>query len=325
MKKTIFAIVLAVLLMLVVSCATTEKGPVDLKPHSFTDIATIPNFNVDVNGKSDTVTAVEGCVVLDGYGYVAKIKNNKAGYLYRIDVNTGEKITMVNADTGSENNIDLFHANDLAAFEMDGKKYLLVGTLSEMTDRALLVLELVDTGDGRGFTQYRTAKKYGAVFNIMYDLSIYGIEVLSVEGHKVNLLVKSGMDFYTGSFDLDSTLSKIACKKAFTIRGADVQVDGKAVNVSMNDYYQQGYTLYNGKLYVPFTRIAKDLPHSIVFVYDYNGTDTTRLPIMSETLMFQHPDSTKFEIESFSFYNGKMYFSTNCDSPVTDGFHYFEF
>ena len=118
---------------------------------------------------------------------------------------------------------------------------------------------------------------------------------------------KKTATFLTGTMDLDSTLTKIPFKKAFTIKGADVQIDGKTVTVSMNDYHQQGYTLYNGRLYVPFTRIAKDLPHTIVFVYDYNSTESTR-----------------FEIESFSFYNGKMYFSTNCDSPVTDGFHYFE-
>ena len=325
MKKTLSAVLIVLSLILLASCATKEQGPTDLVPHSFTDVATLPNFTVEAGGKTETITAVEGCVVLDGYAYVAKVKNNKAGYLYRIDVNTGEKITMVNADTGSENCLDLYHANDMAAFEMDGKKYLIVGTLAEMTDRAIVVLELIDAGDGKGFTQYRIDRMYATVFSIMYEIKIYGIEVLSVEGRKLNLLVKSGLDFYTGTIDFDSTLKKVNFKKAFAISGADVLIDGKAVTVSLNDYYQQGYTLYNGKLYVPFTRINTDLPHSIMFVYDYEGTESTRLPIMSETLMFQHPESTKFEIESFSYYNGKMYFSTNCNSPVADGFHYFEF
>lgn len=325
MKKILSAAVIVLSLILLASCATKEQGPTDLVPHAFTDIATLPNFTVEAGGKEETVTAVEGCVVLDGYAYVAKIKNKKAGYLYRIDVDTGEKITMVNADTGSENCIDLYHANDMAAFEMDGKKYLLVGTLSDMTDRALLVIELIDAGDGRGFTQYRIDRKYATVFSIMYEVKVYGIEVLSVEGHRVYMLIRSGLDFYTGFIDFDSSLKKANFTKAFTIRCADVLIDGNTVSVNLNDYYQQGFTLHDGRLYVPFTRINSDMPHSIVLVYDYEGEGTARLPVMSETLMFQHPDSTKFEIESFSFYNGKMYFSTNCDSPVTDGFHYFEF
>ncbi len=326
MRKAVLLTMAIFALAALVSCASLNAEK-DLTPHSYVDVAEIPNFTVMVDGKSETVTAVEGCVVIDGYGYVAKVKNAKVGYLYRINLETGEKMTMINADTGEANCLDLYHANDMAAFEMDGKQYIVVGTLSEMSDRAVVVLELIDAGDRQGFTQFRVDRKYAASFKGMYPLSAYGVEIVSVDGHKIGLLIKSGLDFYTGIMDYDSDSTRIAFKKSFSIKTSDVLLpDGNYVSVNLNDYYQQGYTLHDGRLYVPFTRIkSEELSHSIVLVYDYNSDEAQKLPIMSETLLFQNPESTKFEIESFSFYDGKMYFSSNLNLPLVDGFHYFEF
>ncbi len=328
MRKA-FLILLSTVLaaMLLVSCASTgaDNGPVKLTDHAYTDIGTLPNFDVVVNGKAETVTAVEGCVMVDGYAYVAKVKDTMAGYIYRMDVKTGEKITLKNADTGLENCTDISHANDMAHVEIDGKDYILVGTLSEVTSNAILMLELIDKGDGNGVTEYRIVRRYSTLFKIMYQINVYGLEVLSVDGHKISILVKSGLDFYTGTIDLDSDLNKILLNKSFSIKGGDVIIDGQTFTVTLNDYYQQGYTILDGKIYVPFTRMKTDYPHTILFVYDLNDTSEVRSPILKETLMFRDPESSKFEMEALSYYDGKMYFSTNLNMPVIDGFHYFEF
>ena len=154
MRKTAFLVMFFVIIIVFVSCATSQSGSSsELVPHEYTDVALLPNFTVNYNGKEETITAVEGCVVLDGYGYVAKIKNDRAGYLFRIDLSTGEKITLTDADTGLESNLAFYHANDLAIFEMDGKHFLLVGTLSSDDNKLLALVELIDAGDGKGITQ----------------------------------------------------------------------------------------------------------------------------------------------------------------------------
>ena len=290
--KRVFALCLCLLMVATVvvpaNAATLEYY------NTYSEIDTIK----DKNG----CTGMQGMAVGTTYLYTVKIKGDETkATLFKTNRKTGKTITLTNAANGKSYFTYLGHANDMDVCRLNGYSNLFVATMK--TGSNSLVRMKVNGSKASKVGGY-TLKYNGK------EVGVSAVAVLSKTSTKVNLLFKSGVNFFTGSVKISAKSGTIKLTKAFTINTSNVKINGTANDLS--SWIHQGFAYHKNTIYVPMYN-PKSHNQSIIAVYNIkNASGEVKA---NSKLSFRITSSAfkTFEIESCGICpdNGKLYFNTN--------------
>ncbi len=274
-----------------------------------------------------TGTAVAGMALVGDYAYSVKLKGNakpsgdttnyhlnEPSVLFRTNIVTGETVQLTPSDGKDGLNYVTYihHANGLAGYHLDGKTYLLAATL--VSGEQALVKVLVE-GDC-----YRKVGEY-QIMESGKSVSKSGIDILSVDGEKTALLLKSGKTFYTAELPHAWDDGTVLATKQFTIDLSRVTVGDVEINATVSTasgYNWQDCGYHKGILYVPVS--GPKNYYSIIAVYEILNEDgslkTGQLqPLPGKSVNIGGGICQKIELESVAVgKDGKLYFNANANS-----------
>ncbi len=266
----------------------------------------------------DDCNSLQGMAVLGDYIYSAK-KNSgdNKGTVFRTDRFTGANVHMT--IDGEKTVTYLGHANDMCAAQIGGKGYLFVTSLKKSVE-ALAVFQISDT-----------KLSLLGIYNIYTgggsNLTVSGVDVYSVEGNTVTLLLAQGDLVFMGTIDVTQPAGNVYCPLGFQVDRNDMlEVAREACGNSELEMTIQGSGFYNDTYYMPLTLHHN---HSTQIKAD-NHADSTSVIVafpnvadaisvmdrsvkasLSETIYIPDGGEMFFEVESVDFIDGMMYFSTN--------------
>ncbi len=262
--------------------------------------------------------ALAGMALVDNYAYSVKLKGNpkpsgdttnyhlnEPSTIFRTDITTGETVRMTPTD-GTGYVPYMHHANGVSGTTINGETYLFVATL--VSGKQAVVKVRVD---GTTFTkvgEYEVLEEGASV-------SKSGIDILSVDGEKTVLLLKTGAWFYTAEVPHTQVDGSITVTKRFTVDMSAVTIGDATENASQdNGYTWQDCGYKCGVLYVPVT--TKNYTVVGVFrIFNEDGTMKEGLlsPVPGKSLRVGGGECRSVEIESLAVGNdGKLYFNANC-------------
>lgn len=268
--------------------------------------ATVGYFNtyseIDTIKDKNGCTGMQGLAVGSTYLYSVKIKSDESrATLFKTNRKTGKTVTLTNAADGKSYFTYLGHANDMDVCRLNGYSNLFIATMKAGSNS---LVRLKVNGS--------KASKMGS-YTLKYDgkeVGVSAVAVLSKTSNKVNLLFKSGVNFFTGSVKISAKSGTIKLTKAFTINTSKVKIDGTANNLS--SWIHQGFAYHKNTIYVPMYNPNK---HNQSIIAVYNIKNASGEVKANSKLSFRITSSAfkTFEIESCGICpeNGKLYFNTN--------------
>jgi|GEM_PF-2830057 len=225
----------------------------------FTDVAS----TVDLNG----CYSMQGMGVGEKYAYLISVAdNNVRATVSRVDLATGETVSMRYKNTKRTYFKGFGHANGADVLTLDDQDYLMVcgGT-------KVVMLEIRDD----------SLYPYGE-FDLTYNGSPFGaggLAVYKVTAKKFMLLFKWGNTLSNGVFDRGATSGTIPVSAMCTLDVSQVPVAGQKVDFS--DFVRQGFGYKNDIVFLPLSGTAdvKTLSMSAVLCYDIRRASGTVQPI----------------------------------------------
>ena len=304
--KRLSAVLLCLMLLMV--CAMVPAGAEDayaeLPQEHYGDYLNLNN----IYDTSDCYS-IQGVTADNNYVYCAKINGyDTNAFVTRLDKNTGAKVNMTNASTGTTYFSNLGHANALDTVTVNGVQNLFV------TGGATLV-RLTISG-----TKLTTAGTYTATYNGQ-TASMTAVQIMSASDTQVKVMVKTGRTLYTGTLDPTASSGVIALTKLCTLNVSQIRMKGSVIDYSA--FTQQGFDYHDGKVFLPLSGNAavETINYSIVAVYDMEGAagDVKNDPSLSFRVISGNY-SGLFEIEDVAICptSGRLFFSVQRRKTASD-------
>ena len=269
---------------------------------------------VAANKDREGCGSMQGMAVGSTYMYTAKINSAETkAILSKTNRKTGAVTALKDASTGKGYFTYLGHANGMDVCSLDGSSNLFVATV--LTGSNSLVRLKVSGSK---------ATKVGG-YTMMYkgkEIAITGVAILSKTSTHVNLLLKKGTTFYTGSVAISAKSGTVELTKAFTLNTSDVLINGTSYDLS--SWTGQDFGYHDNTIFVPLWDKEGNPGQSVIAVYDITNA-SGKIKARSD-LSFRIIGKTYaalYEIESCGICpeDGKLYFNTNRRKSASDRNH----
>ena len=293
-KLTAFLLSLLVLIPAAAFALTPlEAAELAYGDEIFTNVAN----TVDLNG----CYSMQGMGVGEKYAYLISLAtDNVRAIVSRVELATGETVSMRYKDTKRTYFTGFGHANGADVLTLDDQDYLMVSAGTKV-----VMLEIRDD----------SLYPYGE-FDLTYNGSPFGassLAVYKVTAKKFMLLFKWGNTISNGVFDRGATSGTVPVSAMCTLDVSQVPVNGKKVDFS--SFVRQGFGYRNDVIFLPLsgTEDVKTLSMSAVICYDIRRASGTVQPIPDMVYFIKSSKyASLIEAEDCGVGgDGRLYFNAN--------------
>ena len=232
--------------------------------------------------------------------------------LYRIPANEdGEAEQLTCSSTGEGYSEDLYHANDMTCFNLNGEEYLVVASMACGED-ALKVLKVGQDDKVETAGSYAVQmEEAGSDPLANRATGVAFMEETQSGGAK--LLVSNAGKLYVTRLDPETANGTLTCTYVGTLDRASAVIDGKQEDLS--NWVDQGIAYSNGCVYAPY---CDGENRSVVLEYEGVGDENAAangVLYPNKNVSFRITSkkySDLFEIEGVDICDGKLFFAANC-------------